>query len=170
MALVLGPENFHGRFHLGQGCDKVGFSGLPVGVKAPGAQGLPLANAGVHNDPVQLAEFLVKGLEHLPHLVMVIHIQRHQADANTGVLLLQLGFKGFQPLGAPGTQGQVVAPGGKFPGHAFTEAGTGSGDQNGSAHRRVLVRARHAIRSTASVRVRFFVLVAVRHSFQRPSA
>src|SRR5690554_1394288 len=132
--MVLCPENLHGGFYLGQGGNKIGFCGLPVGIKAPGAQRLPLANPGIDDDPVELTKLLPESLKNLGHLCVIIHIQGPHTNLHSRIGALQLGPELVQPLGTTGTQGKVITPGSKLPGHAFTQSGTGSGNQYSTTH------------------------------------
>src|SRR5690554_8047149 len=140
MAMVLGPENFHGRFNLTEGGEKVGFGGLAVDAGVPAAQGLTFADAGINDNPVQLAKLLPEPVKYIDHLLVLVNIQRLHADAKLRILLLQLLAQGFQTPGPTGAEGQMVATGRKLPSHAFAQSGTGPGDQNGLAHRHLLVR------------------------------
>lgn len=75
MTMVLCPEYFHGGFYLGQGGNKIGFCGLPVGIKTPGAQRLPFTDASIDDDPVELTKLLPESLKNLGHLCVIIHIR-----------------------------------------------------------------------------------------------
>ena len=130
MAVVLGPEDLHGRLALGQGGDEVGLRGLPVGVEIAGAQRLALAHAGVDDDPVQAAQLGAERTEHVEHLVVVVHVQGFDQHGDARVGLFQFRFQGVQLVGAPRAQGQVAAPGGEQPRHAGAQTGAGAGDEN----------------------------------------
>src|SRR5690554_5694915 len=109
MAMVLGPENFHGRFNLTEGGEKVGFGGLAVDAGVPAAQGLTFADAGINDNPVQLAKLLPEPVKYIDHLLVLVNIQRLHADAKLRILLLQLLAQGFQTPGPTGAEGQMVA-------------------------------------------------------------
>ena len=128
MAAVLGAENFHGRFGLGQRRHEVGFRGLPVGIEVTGPQGLALAHARVDDDAINARQFGAEGIEHRKHLIVIVHIQWLDQHGDARMLFFQLGLQGFQPVHAPGTQRQVASHGRKQSRHPFAQPGAGTGD------------------------------------------
>jgi hypothetical protein len=89
VATVLLPEDFHRRFALGDGADDVGFHGMAIGRKVSPPNWLGAADAGVHDDAVQAAQFVFKTAKYLEDLFVVAHIQPPHQNPDVGIGLLQ---------------------------------------------------------------------------------
>ncbi|MCY1305657.1 hypothetical protein D9M70_554760 [compost metagenome] len=80
MPAVLSPEYGYSRFALSERCYEVGFSRTLVGGEMAGAYTPSFANAGINDNPIQMAEALDEVLEYGKHLLMVIDVQSQNLD------------------------------------------------------------------------------------------
>ena len=135
MSRVPRPEQLHRGLGLRECGDEVRHRGLQVRVEPAAAERSALADAGVHDDPVEPALQVGVGQpEHLEHLLVVGHVQRMRDDGDPRVPGSQFVLQRLQPVLAARRQRQVVALGGELPRHLLAEPGTRPGDQDVASH------------------------------------
>ena len=130
MTTVLGPENFHGGFHLCQGCHEIDLRSLTVGMKVAGAQRLALAHAGIDDHAINPAQLGAESIEHREHLIIIRHVEWLDQHPDIGVFRFQFCFQFFQSVHASCTQCQIAPLGGEDASHTFAKAGAGAGDED----------------------------------------
>ncbi len=106
---ALGAEDRGGRLGLGQRADEVCLGGLLVGIEAPGAERLALAEAGVDDDAVDAAELVPELVEHPEDGVVVGDVERLDGDATARVGSGDLGGELGEAVGTTRAEGEVVA-------------------------------------------------------------
>ena len=80
-----------------------------VGVEAPGAERLALAEAGVDDDAVEAAELVAELVEHPEDGVVVVDVERLDDDAAVGVGGGDLGGELGEAVRTTRAEGEVVA-------------------------------------------------------------
>lgn len=127
-------EVFHRCLALRQGRDEVGLGGLLVGMELARTDAPALADPGVDDDAIEPTEIGDGLLEHREHLVVVVDVELVHHHLDVWVRCEQLDLERLKPVDTTSREREVVALCGEDAGHACTEAGACTGDQNVFAH------------------------------------